>query len=112
MTQNRKKLLDHFIGNAVTVIVHRILAVSAEEDYLKIKYGKEALNSLTKAQVYRKKINPPDDFSATEALDIKIQLIHRVNSELQRRIGEGYAGIDLSLAEPLVDAFLKEVNIA
>lgn len=82
MTQNRNKLLDHLIGNAVTVIVHRVLAVSTEKDYLKTKYSKEALNSLIRAQTYRKKINPTSSFSTTESLDVKMQLIRRVNFEL------------------------------
>lgn len=84
---------------------------STEEDYLQSKYGKEALNSLTRAQAYRKKINPEGTFSDTEALEVRGQIIRRVTSDLSRRIHEGYPGIDLSLVELSVDTFLKELSI-
>ncbi len=111
MTQNRKKLLDHFIGNAVMVIVHRVLMASTEKDYLKVKYGKEALNSFTKAQGYREKIHPKGFFSDSESREMHEALVHKVKLDLQRRVNEGYSGINPSLVKPLVETFLKEMNI-
>lgn len=112
MTQNRNKLLSHFIGHAVTTIVHRILAQATLDVSLKEKYSKEIENSLSTSVFYREKINPSHQFQASEAYDVRSQIIQRVHSELLRRIGLGYKNVNLSLVESFIDTLLKEMNIA
>lgn len=111
MTQNRNKLLSHFIGHAVTTIVHRILSEAANKSYLREKYSKEVLNAIVIARTYCDKINPAIPFSETEASAVREEIVRRVNTDLQQRIRAGYAGIDLSRVELEVDTFLKEMAI-
>ena len=58
MVQNRKKLIDLFIGNISNSIAHKILEKATDNKDLADKYNKELLNSLNIAKKYRNKINP------------------------------------------------------
>ena len=111
MTQNRNKLLNHFIGHAVMTVVHRILAQATSDISLQEKYDKEIENSLSITLSYREKLNPAHPFQTRESLDIRDQIIQRVHSELRRRINLGYKNLDVSKVENEVDAFLKEMKI-
>ena len=81
MTQNRNKLLSHFIGHGVMTIAHRILAQATADISLQEKYGKEMENSLSITTSYRDKLNPTHPFQTREACEIREQIIQRVHSE-------------------------------
>ena len=58
MTQNRKKLIDLFIGNISNSIVHKILEKAIDNNEIINKYIKEQNISLEIAKKYRERINP------------------------------------------------------
>ena len=112
MVQNRKKLIDLFIGNISNSIVHKILEKATDNKDLADKYNKELLNSLNIAKRYRNKINPVNaHFPNKDTEYIRNRIANKIKAELLLRISKGYKNIDLSLVEELVDAALKDTNV-
>ena len=58
MPQNRKKLIELFIGNLVNAIIHNLLEKAIDKEEIADKYRKELLASFEIAKKYREKINP------------------------------------------------------
>ena len=113
MPQNRKKLIDLFIGNLSNVIVHEIMEEATESEEIASHYKKEVENSLGISSKYRSKINPTTAIlSEKDAEYIKKKLINKVKSKLKERISDGYENIDLNLIEELANKYLKESKIS
>jgi len=112
MSQNRKKLIDLFIGNISNSVVHKILEEAIKEEIYRKRYIKEFSTSLDTAKRYREKINlinmplPDKDIAY-----IKEKIIRKVKAELEQRISKGYQNIDIRLIEPIVDSILKKMDI-
>lgn len=112
MVQNRKKLIDLFIGNISNFVIHEILEKAIDNKEISTRYDKEALNSLDIAKKYREKINPINRTLPDKDIRyIKPRIINRVRSELSLRISKGYKNIDLSLIDDLIDKILRDMNI-
>lgn len=112
MVQNRKKLIDLFIGNVSNFIIHEILEKAIDNKELSNRYNKELLNSLKIAKNYREKINPIKNILPDKDIRyIKKRLTNKVKSELRIRIKKGYQNINLNLVEELVDKALKEMGV-
>lgn len=112
MTQNRKKLIDLFIGNISNSIVHRILEKAIDNEDIINKYVKEQNISLEIAKRYREKINPINIKLPDKDIDyIKNKIINKVKAELMSRISKGYKNINLNLIEDIVDETLKELEL-
>ena len=98
MTQNRKKLIDLFIGNISNSIIHKILEKATDNKDLADKYNKELLNSLNIAKKYRNKINPVNTRFPNKGVGyIRNKVKNKVKAELLLRISKGYKDIDLNL---------------
>ncbi|MEK6952604.1 MAG: hypothetical protein AABX29_06325 [Nanoarchaeota archaeon] len=112
MPQNRKKLIELFIGNLSNVIVHQISLAATDKDEIASKYKKELETSLSISKKYREKINPKNYTLPEKDIGyIKTQVSNKTISELRKRISQGYKNIDLSLINELVDKALKDTNI-
>jgi len=112
MVQNRKKLVDLFIGNISNFIVHEILEKATGDEKLSNKYGKELTTSFNIAKEYREKINPSrDNLPDKDIKNIKTKVTNKVKAELLLRISKGYENINLDLVEELVDKFLKDTYV-
>ena len=112
MPQNRKKIIDLFIGNFSNVIIHEVLSRSTDVDELSTKYNKESENSLDLSLKYRNKINPKNDpIPHKDQEYIRSKVINRTTLELKKRISEGYKNINLELVENLVDEFLRSSRV-
>ena len=112
MTQNRKKLIDLFIGNISNSIVHKILEKAIDNNEITNKYIKEQNISLEIAKKYREKINPAQSILPDKDIDyIKVKVINNVKAELMLRISKGYKNINLDLIEDIVDNVLKKLKI-
>jgi len=112
MSQNRKKLIELFIGNISNSVVHKILEKAIDEENIRKRYGKEFSTSLDVAKRYRERINPiniplPDKDTAY----IKEKIIRKVKAELEQRISRGYQNIDLGLIEPTINDLLKKMDV-
>ncbi|MBU2639798.1 MAG: hypothetical protein KKG75_03805 [Nanoarchaeota archaeon] len=113
MPQNRKKLIDLFIGHISEAVSHEILIRSTENKEIASHYKKELENLLDRSKKYREKINPKNSSLPEKDIDyIKTKIIIKVKTELKKRISLGYKNIDLGLIEILVDKFLKEAKIS
>ena len=100
------------IGNTATAVVHRILEKAITNDDIAKRYGKEILNSLDIAKIYREKINPPHTpLHDRDAQKIQKKIVAKVKSELLLRISKGYTNIDLTLIDTIVNDALKELRI-
>jgi hypothetical protein len=112
MVQNKNKLIDLFIGNISSAVLHKILEEAVDDEVLRKYYDKELLNSLEIAKRYREKINPvhvplPEkDFEY-----IKNKIISKVNNELKSRISKGYENIDLNVVEKTTNKILKNIDV-
>jgi len=112
MTQNRKKLIDLFIGNISNSIVHKILEKAIDNNEIINKYIKEQNISLEIAKKYRERINPTKTILPNKDVDyIKIKIVNKVKAELMLRISKGYKNINLNLIENMVDKVLKDLKI-
>lgn len=113
MPQNRKKLIELFIGNVSNAVIHKILekAIIDNEEIID-KYNKESLLSLKIAASYRQKINPIKTIlPEKDKIYIKNKVTSKVKLELNIRIAKGYKNIDLSLIEIFVNETLKDFKI-
>jgi len=112
MAQNRKKLIDLFIGNISNSVVHKILEKAIDNNEIINKYIKEQNISLEIAKRYREKINPTKTILPNKDVDyIRIKIVNRVKAELMLRISKGYKNINLDLIENMVDNVLKKLKI-
>ena len=112
MPQNRKKLIELFIGNLVNAIIHNLLEKAIDKEEIADKYRKELLASFEIAKKYREKINPINSPLPDRDIDyIKEKIIRRVKTELNLRIQKGYENIELSLVEKEVEVVLEKLKI-
>ena len=112
MTQNRSKLIDLFIGNLSSAIVHKMLNQAIVDEILRKYYNKELLNSLNIAKNYREKIHPLHSALPEKDIEyIKNKLINKVNNELKLRISKGYKNINLDLVEGVVNQMLVDMKV-
>lgn len=110
---NRNKLIELFISNLSTAIVHQILELAiADRQEISEKYNKEVKNSWEIAKSYREKVNPLNkSLPGKDTEDIRMKVINRVKAELKLRIEKGYENINISLVEEFVDRALKELSV-
>lgn len=115
MPQNRKKLIDLFIGNISNAITHEILIESnqnKETEEIASHYQKEIETAMTLSKKYREKINPrKSPFIDKDTIYIKSKIENKVKSELNQRIRKGYKNINLELLKPLIEKYLKKFKI-
>ena len=114
MPQNRKMLIDLFIGNISNAITHEILieAIKDKNKEIASYYQKEIENAVNISRKYREKINPVNASLPDRDISyIKMKIINRVKAELINRISKGYKNINLSLVNELVDKILKKAGI-
>ena len=112
MPQNRKKLIELFIGNLSNAIVHQVSLAATDKEEIASKYKKELETSLSISKKYRERINPKNYSLPKKDIEyIKIQVSNKAISELKKRILQGYKNIDLSLINELVDKALKDTKI-
>ena len=112
MPQNRKKLIELFIGNLSNAIVHHVFLAATDKEEIASKYKKELETSLSISKKYRERINPKNYSLPEKDIEyIKIQVSNKAISELKKRISQGYKNIDLSLINELVDKALKDTKI-
>ncbi len=112
MAQNRKKLIDLFIGNISNSIIHKILEKAIDKEEISVKYSKELITSWEIAKEYRKKINPVNSPLPDKDIEyVKNRIKNKVRSELMLRILKGYKNIDLGLIEELIDKDLREMKV-
>jgi hypothetical protein len=112
MPQNRKGLIDLFIGNLSNVIVHEIMGEATESEEIASYYKKEVENSLKISRKYRSRINPINTTLPEKDIEyIKKKLVNRVKSKLRERIFNGYKNISLNLVEKLVNKTLESTNV-
>jgi len=112
MTKNRNKLIDAFMGNTVTAIVHEILEEAANDETLRKYYDKEFMNSFSIAKKYRKEINPADKpLNMKDRISIKEKIISKVRNELNLRISKGYKNLDPDKAIPYTEKIMKDLKI-
>ncbi len=112
MVQNRKKLIDLFIGNISNSVVHKILEKAIDNDEIINKYIKEQNISLDIAKKYRERINPiKTALPNKDVAYIRNKIVSRVKAELALRISKGYKNINLNLIENMVNNVLKDLNI-
>ena len=114
MPQNRNKLIDLFIGNISTAIAHEILIESIKDKSKEIAshYQKEIENAINISKKYREKINPVNvPFPNKDISYIRTKIIHKIKTELIKRISKGYKNINLTLVDKLVDKALKDTEI-
>ncbi len=110
MVQNRNKFITSFIGNISNAVVHEILEKAIEKEELISKYRKEFSASFEVAKEYRNKINPTDRI-LPDGMEIKREVIKKVETELNNRISKGYKNIDLDLVEETVDRLLNDMKV-
>src|SRR3989344_6848494 len=97
MPQNRKKMLDLFIGNISSAISHEILMISTENKELASHYKKERDNLITLSEKYRHNINPINKTLSDKDVEyIKSKVKNKIKSELSSRIKKGYRKISKS----------------
>lgn len=109
---NRNKLINLFISNLATAIVHKVLEKAIDKPEIAEFYHKEIKNSWEIAKNYREKINPADKILPPHDFpEIRKKIIAKVKAELNLRISKGYTGIDVSLIEGFVDDSLKEFGV-
>lgn len=115
MPQNRNKLINLFIGNISTAIIHKILieAIKDKSKEIADHYQKEIENAINISKKYRGKINPIKAHLSDRNISyIKIKIIRKVKTELMNRISRGYKNINLNLVDELVDKILKDAGVA
>ncbi len=114
MSQNRREVIERFIGNLANYILHSILEKAVEKSHREFLpgYQRELKNSMSVATAYRNKIHPLDAYlPEKDSAYIKNKIIQRVKNDLHLRISKGYENIDISLIEPSVEKVLKELKI-
>ena|SRR3989344_4335339 len=110
--QNRNKLIDLFIGNIATAIVHEILEKAIGDENLRRYYDKEFRTSFAIAKKYREKINPADKpLKISDQTKIKKDIVLRVKKELMIRIEKGYKNIEIGDIGIYADEALKKLKI-
>lgn len=111
MPLNRPNIIKRFIGVSCNVIIHKILMKNVDIKETRDYYLKEVEREIDIALSYRNQINPVH--SSLPDKDVKIienKIKIKVNSELNKRIKEGY-DIDFSIIDKEIKEFLKENNI-
>ncbi len=109
---NRNRLIEAFVSNLSTVIVHKILEKAIDKEEIASHYNKEIINSWEISKKYREKINPINrELPSHDIKEIKSKIISKVNIELNIRISRGYQNINLSLVEDFVNHALKDLNV-
>lgn len=111
---NRNKLIEAFIGNISTAVLHKILerAIADKKPEFEEKYVKEFKNSWEIAKSYREKINPKNlPLPDRDIEEIKRKIITRVNAELRIREKRGYENLDFSIVEESVEQALREMKV-
>ncbi len=114
MPQNKNKLIELFISNLSTAIIHEILieAIKDKSKEIADHYQKEIENAINISKKYREKINPiKASLSERNISYIKIKIIRKVKAELINRISKGYKNINLNLVNELVDKVLKDAGV-
>ena len=112
MPQNRKKMLDLFIGNISSAISHEILMISTENKELASRYKKERDNLIVISEKYRHNINPISDILPDKDIEyIKSKVKNKIKSELSSRIKKGYRNINLNIIEELIEKYLRAVKV-
>lgn len=112
MVQNRKKLIDLFIGNLSNSILHKVLEKAIDNKEIINKYMKELNISWKIAREYRGKINPVNVTLPDKDVGyIRTKVINKVKAELMLRISKGYKNINLDLVEELVDKALEDIMV-
>ena len=114
MPQNRKKLIELFIGNLSNAIIHEILieAIKDKSKEIASYYQKEIENAVKISKKYREKINPKNKPILNKDLSrLKTKILNKVKTELKIRISKGYKNIDLTLADELMNKMLKDIGI-
>lgn len=113
MVQNRNKIIELFIGNISNSIIHEILEKAINDKEISDRYVKEFKTSWSKAEQYRKKINPINKPLPKKDVEyIRKKIINKIKSNLNFRISKGYENIDLSLVEKLVEKALEDMKIS
>ena len=109
---NRNRLLDLFVSNLATAVVHKVLERAIDQPEITEKYYKEVKNSWEIAKNYRAKINPVNKaLPSRDIAGLRTKIITKVKAELNLRIAKGYTNIDISLVEGLVDDSLKGLGV-
>jgi ubiquinone biosynthesis protein Coq4 len=109
---NRNKLLNLFISNLATAIVHKVLERAIDKPEITEFYHKEVKNSWEIAKNYRAKINPANNaLPVHDISELRAKIIIKAKAELNLRIAKGYTNIDISLVERFVDDSLKELGV-
>lgn len=112
MPQNRNKLIELFISNITTAIVHEILEQATKQEELLNRYRKEVFNSISISIKYRDQINPKYTSLPEKDIEyIKHKLTQKITQEIQHRITKGYENIDISLIPILVEKNLQKTKI-
>ena len=112
MSQNRKKLIDLFIGNVSNVVVHRLLERAIDDDLVAKRYGKEERTSFDTAEKYRALINPVQSpLPISDADMIRLRILARVKCEIVLRVSKGYKNLSLDGVERFVDSVLRELHV-
>lgn len=114
MPQNKNKLIELFISNLSTAIIHKILidAIKDKSKEVANHYQKEIENAINISKKYRKKINPiKSPLSNRDISYIKTKITRKIKTELMNRISKGYKNINLNLIGELVNKMLKETEI-
>ena len=110
---NRNKLIEAFISNLSTAIVHQVLEKAIDINEISERYNKEVKNSWEIAKKYREKINPADkSLPGMDADYIKKKVTNKAKTELKLRIERGYENISLFLVEEFVEKAMKELAVA
>ena len=109
---NRNRLLDLFVSNLATVVVHKVLERAIDQPEITERYYKEVKNSWEIAKNYGAKINPINKaLPAHDIAELRTKIITKVKAELNLRIAKGYTNIDISLVEEFVDDSLKGLGV-
>jgi len=113
MSQNKKSIVDKFIGNLSNAVIHEILEKAINDEQVSKRYNKEISISLDKAEIYREKINPKSSPLPDKDIEyIKEKIKIKIKSELNQRIRKGYQNINLELIIPLTEKYLLKTKIA
>jgi hypothetical protein len=110
--QNKKKIIQHLIGNLSNAIVHKILENAIKDLFISQKYEKEILNSFEVAKSYRSKLNPVDKgINKLEFEKIKKEVSARVRNEIELRRDKGYKNLEGINIEKEVLDFMMKLNL-
>ncbi|MDD9953299.1 MAG: hypothetical protein OXR66_03115 [Candidatus Woesearchaeota archaeon] len=106
---NRNKLIKHVVGQLANAVVHELLFLGAESEVRK-RYAQEVETSLASAAAYREQINPKKRALPDRAV-LLTSIMQRSETELQKRMRDGYKNIDLNKIEKTTKKFLDKLNL-